>query len=47
MSKDQKKSSKSKNKKRSSRGDQVRSAVDQAFQTAGAQLRPDRAADIA
>lgn len=47
MAKDQKKSLKSKNKKRSSRGDQVRSAVDQAFQTAGAQLRPDRAADIA
>ena len=47
MAKDQKKSSKSKNKKRGSRGDQVRSAVDQAFQTAGAQLRPDRAVDIA
>ena len=47
MAKDQKKSPKSKNKKRGSRGDQVRSAVDQAFQTAGAQLRPDRAADIA
>ena len=45
MAKDQKKSSKS--KKRGSRGDQVRSAVDQAFQTAGAQLRPDRAAEIA
>lgn len=47
MAKDQKKSEKSKSKKRTSRGDQVRSAVDQAFQTAGAQLRPDRAADIA
>ncbi len=47
MAKDQKSSSKAKSKKRGSRSDQVRSAVDQAFQTAGAQLRPDRAQEIA